>query len=255
MKLIFENKQVGMLAYFVGSLDVFENILTTNKIVHSRSKELNYNTNKSNYSISFSRDFDSPHRRNPKKWRFGVIVDGDELSNKYEIIPVSYTGVVFQKSGMCVKCITAYDNNTFSLQFVNWKSFPISEKIFNSIKQEILNMSDAKKDRCGLVIQTEGKRTVNGRRISEKYLFTRKYEGLTLTSQKYPELTASISKLPAVNEFEERIWVINKKFIDIKGTVCGVILPNNMTEDEYDYFTTYIDPILNVKGIDFIYSY
>lgn len=162
---------------------------------------------------------------------------------------------MFQKSGMCVKCITAYDNDTYSLQFTNWKSFPISEKIFNSIKKEILNMSDTEKDSCGLVVQTEGKRTVNGRRISEKYLFTKKYGGLILTTQKYPELTAAISKLPNVNEFEERIWVINKNFINIKGTVCGVILPENMTEDEYDYFTTYVKPILDVRGIDYIYSY
>lgn len=255
MELIFESKQVGMLAYFVSSLDVLENILSTNKIAHSRSKELNYNTSKSNYSISFSRDFDSPHRRNPKRWRFGIIVDGDELSNRYEILPVSYTGVVFQKSGMCVKCITAYDNDTYTMQFTNWKSFQISEKIFNSIKREILNMSDAEKDSCGLVIQNDGKRTVNGRRISEKYLFTKKYGGFVLTTQKYPELTAAISKLPNVNEFEERIWVINKNFINIKGTVCGVILPENMTEDEYDYFTTYVKPILDVRGIDYIYSY
>lgn len=255
MKLIVEGKQVGMLTYFVSSLDILEKILQTGKIAHSRIKEFNYNNNKMQYSISLSRDFDAAHIRNFKRWRYGIIINGNELSDKYEITPVSYTGVAFQKSNIRVKCLTAYDNNTFSLQFANWKSFQIPKKVFNIIKNEILHMTDLEKEKYGLVIQTEGKKLNKGRKIVEKYSFSARYGGLAITASKYPELSATISKLPTVNEFEERVWIDNSNYIDVRQYIVGVVIPENMSDEEYEYFSTYVKPIMDVKGIDFIYTY
>lgn len=255
MKLMVEDKQVGSLTYFVNSLNVLHEIIKTGKIAHSRVKEFNFNKNRMQYCVCMSRSFEDAPKRNPKRWRFGVIIDGNFLSNKYEITPVSCTGVTFQKSGLKVKCLTAYDNDTYTIQFSNWKSLSISENIFNSIKMEILAMSESEKERCGLTIQTVGKRTVNGRKIVEKYTFTVRFEGLTLDASKYPELTSYISKFPSINEFEERIWVTNSQFIEIKGAIIGVVIPENLTDDEYDYFSMYVKPTLDLKHIDFVYTY
>lgn len=249
MKLLIEEKQLGRLSYFVSSIDVLEEILRTAKVAHSRYKEFNANTGKDQYYVSFSRNVMAAADRNNRRWRFGVIVDGDKLSNRYSFDPVSFTGVVFDKSGIRVKELVSYDDNTYLLRLVNWKKFEISEKLFNTIRVEIENLSDDDKKRFGLTYQQNGKRLINGHKICEKYVFSARYGGLTLTQSKNSEICSKISKLPSVNEYEERVWITNGFYINIKGCIIGIIAPGNMTDEESDYYDTYIQPIIDVLNV------
>lgn len=250
MKLLIEEKQLGRLSYFVSSIDVLEEILKTAKIAHSRTKELNVNTGNYQYYVSFSRNIMAASDRNNRRWRFGVIVDGDKLSNKYQFDPVSYTGVAFDKSGIRVKELISYDDDTYYLRLVNWKKFEISETMFDKIQSEISNMTDGEKIKSGLTYQSGGKRLINGHRIREKYVFSARYGCLTLTDRKFPEICSMISKLPSVNEYEERVWIKNGFYISIKGCILGIIVPGDMTEDESDFYDMYIQPVIDLLNVE-----
>ena len=146
--------------------------------------------------------------------------------------------------------LISYDDDTYYLRLVNWKKFEISETMFDKIQSEISNMTDGEKIKSGLTYQSGGKRLINGHRIREKYVFSARYGGLTLTDQKFPEICSMISKLPSVNEYEERVWIKNGFYISIKGCILGIIVPGDMTEDESDFYDMYIQPVIDLLNVE-----
>ena len=232
---LFESKQVGTVSYMVSSIETLISIIQDHKILRSREAELNPNTGKKQFYLSLSRNLTAAVKRNPKRWKFGVALDGDKLSNKYSITPVSFAGISMTYSDLRVKYITAYDDGTYALNLVNWPTISISKNLWNSITAEIDNMPEDIKTKKKLVHTLEGSRVVNGRKIKEKYLFNVKTGGLKLNFRKYPEICTTLAKNDSINEMEERIWIpSNKLFIDISGCLQAVILPKDMTKENLE---------------------
>ena len=171
IKLLVEGKQVGEVSYMVADLDVLLYILDEEMLLRSRLQELNPKTRKKEYYLSLSRNLTSAAKRNSKRWRWGVILNGDKLSDRYSITPVSYSGIQMSYSDLRVKYITAYDNGTYALNLVNWPTIEVNEFIWDKITKEINNLPEEFKEKKKLQHTYEGRNTINGRKVKEKYLF------------------------------------------------------------------------------------
>lgn len=254
--IIIENKQVGTVSYMCTNLDQLSNILKDEEILGSRKPELNPDTGKKSRYVSFSRNLTSAGTRNPKRWRFGVVLDGDKISDRYSIVPFSYAGVQAKYSDLRVKWMAAYDDGTYALNLVNWATVPINRNLYNSIKNEIENMDPAMKEKKKLEHTFKGKKRVNGRLLIEKYLFNVPSGGLRLTARDYPSLCATIAKSESFNETEERVWLSGSNlFVSIKNCIKGIILPKNMTNEEKLDFEELVQPIMDQKNISNIIRY
>ena len=240
---LVEEKQVGIVSYFVDKPYVLDTILTTDQILRSRKPEYNPNTKRNQHYVSLSRNLLSASSRNSTRWKYGIIIDGTKLSNRYNIEPHSYVGSTTIKSSVRVKYITHYDDDTYVLNLVNFPTLQISRRTYEKIKEEIENLPDDVKQLKKLQYQSAGKRRVGGRLILEKYLFNVPQGGLTITDKDYPELVSQLQKESSINETEERIWLNSPGyFINIKGCIKGVILPKDVPdsddEDEIELWNT-----------------
>lgn len=229
MKILKESKQVGNISYFVGDIQTLINIIAEGKILSSRNPEYNPKVKKSMKYVSFSRFISAARQRNNNRWKWGLVVDGNKLSERYSIEPYSYAGVNYNKgTTFRVKGITAYDDNTYTLSMVSWPTIQISEKVFNSIKNSIdTKMSDEMKEKKKLIISGEGKRVVNGHKIKQKYLFNVPSGGIQLNPETFPkEMYSQLFKTSHINEYEERVWT-SREFIDIENTIIQAVVPNS----------------------------
>lgn len=234
MIAIKEAKQVGNVSYMVGDLQVLCNIIATESIWTSKP-EYNAKQHKNMPFVSFARDMSAAALRNPKRWKYGIILDGDHLSDKYKIEPFSYAGAGVNKGDKFkVKILTHYDDNTYALTMVNWPTITISQKLFQILEAYILNMPQDKKEQKRLEIKDGGQRKVNGHKIVKQYLFNVPSGGFTINANSLPaEYQSLLVKHEKVNETEERIWT-NAPKIDISGTIIGVILPKEV-KVEFEY--------------------
>ena len=257
MKIVVESKQVGPVSYMCPSLLVLETILTDMEILRSRKTERNPDNGKPQYYVSLSRNLTSAAMRNNDRWRFGVILDGDKLSSRYHISPISYTGVQTKYSDLRVKAMMAYDDGTYALTLVKWPTVPITKSIYESIKRAILeDMDDELKEKKKLIHTGAGKVRRNGKLLVEKFLFNVPSGGLRITQKTYPELCSKLAKSESMNETEERIWLADSRlFINISKCVTGIILPKQMTPEEEDTFERTIQPILESLHINNIVKY
>lgn len=245
IKLV-EEKQIGDVSYFVKDPMVLKNIVKNNEILRSRKTEYNPKTNKQQYYVSLSRNMTSATTRNSERWKYGVIIDGTKLSNRYIITPHSYMGSVSIKTSVRVKYITSYENGTYSLNLVNFPTVPISRTTYERIRQEIENLPEEVKQLKKLQYQQGGRRSVNGTRIKEKYLFNVPQGGIMLTDKTYPDIITMLSKESSLNEQEERIWLKGSEyFININGCVKAVILPKRMKTNPDEFEIELLDFVMN----------
>lgn len=251
MKIV-TSKQVGDISYMTASIDDLYNIVLDEEILSSRKLELNPKTMKKQYYVAFSRDYTSAAKRNSHRWRFGVIIDGDKLSNVYNIQPYSYLGTLLTHKGdLRVKYLVKYDDNTYYLNLVNWSTVPISESVYESIADEIDNLPRERQELWRLSYLGEGKIRRNGKKISERYLFDTKTGGLRINMNRYPELCNALLKLPDFDETEERIWLThNNEFVNIHSCIVGLITPRIITEEEQSAFDDICD-ILDLHNISY----
>lgn len=232
---IYAAKQVGDVSYLVKDWSVFYDILENQHIKRSKAMELNPRTRKKSYYVSLSRNFTAAALRNNTRWRYGVVIDGDKLSNRYHIEPFSFTGANLNNGGKIgIKDLTAYDDGTYKLRLVNWPAMPISRETFDFIESLILSQSDEFNKSHKLVIQDGGKRRVAGRMIEKKYNYNVKHgDGcrLLVNVDKLPgEITTFLTKDPRTNEYEERIWT-SDEYIDISKCIKGIIIPRSEIPD------------------------
>lgn len=168
---IYASKQVGPIYYMVDSVAILRTISTTELIKTSNEAEEGYSDNKSHHYVSFLRSVDKAGR-NPKRWRYGVELDGTKLSNRYKIVPYSFSGNKLQgnKRYFRIKYAAEYDDDTFVLQLVDWPVMKIPEKIFREIESAILsdceNINEIKKLQI-----TPGVRAYRGRKAIVKYTY------------------------------------------------------------------------------------
>lgn len=224
--ILMESKQVGNLSYYVSNINTLVQIIKQGEIWTSKNQEYNTKLKKKMNFVSTSRDMIAAPKRNNKRWKYGIIIDGDFLSNKYHIEPFSFAGNALQYStaSFRVKELRAYDNGTYKLSMVNWPTIQISKSVFDSIKNSIENMPEELKTKKKLQVTDAGKRMIGGVKLVKKYLFNVPTGGLLLTKDILKDISSEFTKGEGVNEREERIWS-DTDVININGCIVGVLLP------------------------------
>lgn len=234
MNVITAAKQIGDLSYFCKHFTTLCNIVEDERISSGSSMEYNPRTKKKSKYVSMSRHMTAATLRNNKRWKYGVIVDGTKLSNRYHIEPFSFTGASIRKSTLRVKGITKYDDGSCTLSLVNWPTMDTSSKVFDYFENLILDQPESFNDSHKLVIQTQGKRRVKGRLIERKYVYNVIHgDGGKLISsfESLPDYVKYLLlKGSKTNEYEERLWT-SSAFIDISGCIKGIIIPKSEFKD------------------------
>lgn len=235
MAKIFAAKQVGRLSYFVGNLSTFYTVITTQKIKQSNKAEYNPRTKKKENYVSLSRSISAAPSRNNTRWRYGITIDGDHLSDRYHIEPFSFMGSALNRGAKIgIKDMTLYDDGSCRLRLVNWPAMSISRNTFDYIENLILSQPEKFNSEHKLQIQDGGKRRVNGHLIEKKYNYNVQHgDGSVLLSHvdKIPdEITTMLTKGENTNEYEERVWT-SSNFLDISGCITGVIVPKSEIPD------------------------
>lgn len=231
MKLyITASKQVGDISYMVENIHKLYLILSSGEIWASAATEFNFSKNVDDHFVSFSRSKFSHAKLNPK-WRVGVVLDGNKLSENIHIEPYSYAGTrlvynmrfqlnFLEKIGSkYILSIVAHPDATDP-----FLEFEISETSYNKIVHLIetltvrLQMKYPIQYKCN-----EDKSNILYRSVDPIK------RGLPIPSDYFPINTAfQIFKHSSFNETEERAWGGN---IDITKCVIGLILPEDYKED------------------------
>lgn len=233
-------KQVGPISYLTSTKERLTQNIKLARIRTSRNTERNDALRQKMYYVSFSRDLTAAAARNPDRWKYGVVIDGDKLSNRYHIEPYSFAGTsVNRGSGMRVKGIRSYTDGTYQLILVNWPTINIPKVSYDAIKQQMLDMPDEYKELKKFTVQGQGKFARNGM-LRQEYLFYNVPGGGFNISQKLIPADAINAMLDHsnLNESEERIWFTDESFVDIKNCILGIILPR----PEEDLYRTSDDP-------------
>lgn len=250
MKILkLESKQVGQLSYMVSDIQTLISILTYERINSSRAKERNYQSGKLERSVSTSRVIDSQPKRNPNRWKYGVILDGDALSNKYRINPYSYAGTAFQRGvNLAVKYVAKYESDVYYLQLVKWPKMAISKQLYQAIVDIMESQSDEFKEKKGYVHLGIG-RIYAGKRRLEMYSYKSPHGGIRLSSKMLPNSYKEIAHNLYTDEFEERIWVGDADHISISNCVIGVLIPKSDYEELYtDEMQELEDALIKCSG-------
>lgn len=217
-----EGKQVGDLYYMVSNMITLQAIIEQEQIMPSSKAERNpYNGKKSSSYVCLSRSKDAA-LRNKSRWKYGLILDGTKLSDKYSIRPYSYTGSNNTKT--IIKTLTEYDNNTYTVYIVNWGSIDIPKETYDDLRAIILNQSDEFNNSHKLMHKIGSKRQL-GRLIINQYDYRVPHGGPIINIDKIPSL-ANIFRQRSY-EAEERIWVDNGNTVNISGCIKGIYIPNN----------------------------
>lgn len=257
MKIYIEAKQVGKISHMTKSLSNLINILKSGQIYASKRDDKNRNTGKMQHYVCFSRDLTSAHLRNPKRWGYGVIIDGNILSNDYPIEPNSFVGnVLTPRPGnksyhKCrVRKLTAYDNNTYTLTCENWPTIEISQRLYKKI-QSIIESEVAER---GLKVSHtyKGIQSYRGRTVAERYSFGR-YQGIILNSDLLDGDISVLSKHPKMNETEERIWLPKGvESVDILNSIVGIIMPKRDKDSDDKDVKEALTCFRNIVGDDYM---
>lgn len=252
---IYAAKQVGQLSYFVDDLTVLYCILDDEMIIHSKHKEFNPRTNKEDYYVSLSRSMTAAPKRNKKRWKYGVIIDGDQLSEHYHIEPYSFAGNSFEHTkSFRVKYLVSYDDNTYALSLVNWPTIKIDRSAFESIKELILSQPDEFNRSHKLIYQDGGKRRVNGHLIDEKFTYDVQHgdSGQLLSNGNLPDsVRGQLIKGPSTNEFEERVWTGKYSYVDLKGCIQGIVVPRSEFRNVNESNNDIMEDILNLLDTNY----
>lgn len=229
MNDIYAAKQVGNVGYFVPSIEVLINILKSEHIYPSLKAVTNPKTKKKEHSVSFTRDLLIQPKRNSTKWKFGVIIDGDNLSNRYSIEPFSYFGnAMMKKNTFRVKQIVRYDDDVCILRLVGWATQKISRPLYDKIKELMLKTSDDYKEKKNFVELGRSSRPFKGHTRVEAFAFNVPSGGISLDASVLDEeMMAQLSKSDTFNEREERVWLPDNRMLKISGSIVGVVVPKD----------------------------
>lgn len=204
--------------------------------------------------LSFSRDkFGPPSKSN--RWRFGFILDGDAMSDRFKIEPISFTGTELSNTEtkkFRVKELKEYQNGTYKVYLINYGTIDISKSTFETIRDLIESMPEEDKKKYRLETKGPGKRKVNGTYLKQSYIFNVPRGGLYLDASNVDaKVVSELSRSQRLYEAEERIWLpsktkmpdgvrdteytIKRPRITIKPFLKGLILPKQLKPVELTY--------------------
>ena len=196
------------------SLFAVRNILRSGEIKMSSKKEKSIATNTPEYFTSLTRNFKSLIAQKPNKWRDGIILDGDKLSDVYSIDPINFVGTSAEnqkgpQGKLKISQITRWPSRCM-IRFVGWsKELRITLSTYLQIKAACLDgISDAERKKCRLEI-SQGKRNRGGEKFIERLKFNTPGGSPPGIFAHLPK--SALSELASVaNQYEERIHGPNK---------------------------------------------
>lgn len=243
--IILASKQFYDLTYFTDDINVLYSILITNRI--RLSKHVEYDTNRHNgpmdKSVSFSRSLLAQPKRNRAKWTYGIILDGEKLTDRYSFVPISYAGVAIERGNtLYIEYIIVPKFGRCTLKLFDRKAFTISR----DLAIYIINNGDF--SNYTLNTDTDDyEYYIEDRRIAAPI-------DHILTNDQYAEITKS----QPLNEYEERVWnhssgdrLIVKgeyKYIDISKCVKGVVFPCDCDDSEINMVNKILKDVFDFNG-------
>lgn len=249
-KVIYAAKQVGEISYCVSDPVTLAKIIKSEEIWWSNNIEYNANTYKKQYSISFGRDLLAAPKRSPKKWGFGLILNGDKLSEHNKFQTYSYAGTVMGTGvgKFAIGKLTEYNDGTYAMSIVKWRTVEITKKLYDYFLSQLNSISD----KYQIKLKHGSRKNNEGKMIKDQYTIGSMYGDSGTLIRDAPEwVRAEISNLAGVHETEERIWNEDFKFnksyklkkgedsiprpdtnLDISGCIIGIILPKPKDKDQ-----------------------
>lgn len=224
---ILASKNYPELSYMVDSEIILYNIICDEVIYTSEEKGYN------GRFVSMSRDLTAPAHRNIKRWKYGVILDGSKLTDRYHIEPYSYAEHEYQSSrkSLVVKTITKYDNGECTLSLVNHPTKLIPKDLYDELKDLILSDSQGINELKHLQKHV-GTRRRQGRMIVEQYTYNVPTGGLRLNKGVLSSKGASLLiHHTNLNETEERLSASQQPIINIHNCIVGVLIPKSESVD------------------------
>lgn len=233
MKILVEGKQVGEVSYLAGTLNTLLSIIQTEKIWRSTSDEYNPNNDAKSHYVSLSRNMTSAHNRDSSRWAYGVVIDGDKLSDKYKIVPYSFIGSLGTnyktKKQLRISSLTEYQDRSCWLKFTKWNAFEIPKVLFDKLSNNIANLSEDEKTKYKYTHKWNGKRNVGSHgKIVEQHRFLSQFGGppKLLNRDNLDEFASFLYNNPNISEQEERIWLkAESSDIDIHNCIRGIVVP------------------------------
>lgn len=273
-RAIVAGKQVGDVCYMCESLFAVYNILKSGEIKMTSKKEKSQRTGKPEYFTSLTRNFKALVAQNPARWRDGIILDGDKLSDTYAFDAINFAGYSMENQTaprggkFKIKQITKWPSRC-QVRLVGWaKEITVSNKAYEDIRDACFNeISEVDKQKCRMEIK-EGRRPVNGEIFIERILFNTPGGAPTNLFQYLNDSTkAEISQ--ATNQYEERIHGPKSKqensasrftsrnaeslpypVVHIQDCVKGIVI-NSEDEAEYPEIVESIEDVLSSQyGLD-----
>lgn len=197
--------------------------------------------------VAFTRDKNLPSKLH-RDYRFGFIIDGNKLSDRYKLESISYIGHQMTKtnSDVMISRLTRYQNGHCTVATNIYGTVDIDRKTFDELAKYIENLPEDIKTKKKLTHREGGTRKVRGvgAPIAEQYAVGTKH-GIVFTATRFPEITSTGSALasnPEVNEYEERVW---RDKVDIGRCLKGVIIASDLNEHEL-YFVR--------EGLEYLYK-
>lgn len=224
---IYASKNLGKLYYMVKDPTVIPVIVNEERIKASEDPEYGYPGGKKHHFISLMRSLDKAGR-NPKFWVYGIQLDGTRLSDRYKIDSFSMASYNMRGKGRHFKVcyISRYDDDSCVLKLTTRPAFNIPRWLFDEIEYGIVNDLNQCNEKSKLEVTDGGKRVYRGKHLVKMYRYNATSGGLRLS-----EYTLSknailyLTRHTMLNETEERIWMIDKEYIDISGLITGYIEP------------------------------
>lgn len=234
MMYIEAAKQVGPVYYYVDNIYTLYNIIDSEQILPTTERYKNKNI----YYVSLSRDPLIQPKRRPNRWKYGLIIDGNKLSNRYSISPVNDGNTEMSLGIMKVKYIAKYQDKA-RLSIADRATFDITISIYEQIKDLILNMSDEEKSHLGFYIDDEEVKSRIGFR-EELIGFKARHGGLKLDKNLSDSLKNELLKSDALYEREERINLKYPSPVSISECIEGIYVPKEFgtTPEESEIYET-----------------
>jgi hypothetical protein len=209
-RAILSGKQLGDVVYMCESLFAVRNILKSGEIKMTSKKEKSLRTGKPEYFTSLTRNFKSLVSQNPTRWRDGIILDGNKLSDTYAVDSINFAGynMLHQESprtgNFKIRQITRWPSRC-TIHLVGWSNeMSVSLDSYLDIRHVCLDeLSEADKERCRMEL-SEGKRRVHGEKFIERIKFNTP-GGSPANIFKLLRHTTNSEISQLVNQFEERI--------------------------------------------------
>lgn len=232
-------KQVGTLYHFTKDGSSFWSICKSLQLRAGSHQELVDGRLRS--FVSFSRSIDAPKRSD--RWKYGFIIDGDVLSDRYPIKPISFAYTELSRKSnkpLRIKALRLYDDGTANVNLIQYGTISISMSVYNELKDWIMSLPPEIKEKKRLVVKGEGKVRRGGKLLAESFVFNTPHGSPDISNELTAATKSELSRSFRLYEAEERVWLdkstnevgVSTPSIPLKSILQGVVLPKVIPDTE-----------------------